>query len=242
MHSCEEYRHERFFCLPVVIFYGVSMFLKNTIMRYFFMLNFLLLGSFPVHAEEEVKTSEDSFNIKIKSLEERVNELKEKIFRSKARLMLLRETVLDGVISGAKANITHRNEMGGVFVLEQVAYSLDGSSIFSKVDVDGDLANREEFEVFNGNIVPGNHSISVYLVYRGHGYGIFSYLSGYKFRIRSSYSFTAEEGKLTSVKIVGFEKGGITTDLKDRPSVRFDVDVKKDVRKPVEQTNNQPAQ
>jgi hypothetical protein len=67
--------------------------------------------------------------------------------------------------------------------------------------------------------------VSVKLVYRGHGFGVFSYLEGYKFKVQSSHTFNAEAGKITNVKVVGFEKGGFTTDLKDRPAVRYDVDV-----------------
>ena len=166
--------------------------------------------------------------IKLRGLEERVNDLKERIFRSKARLILLRETVLNGVISGAKAQIVHRNEMGSSFTLEQVSYSLDGAPLFNKTDAEGGLDDQEEIELFNGSIVPGNHNIAVYLLYRGNGYGVFSYLKGYTFKIKSSYAFTAEEGKITTVKVVGYEQGGFTTDLKDRPAVRYDVEVKQD--------------
>jgi len=172
--------------------------------------------------------SDDDAAIRMRGLEERVNSLKEKIFRSKARLMLLRETVLNGALAGAKAKIVHRNEMGNGFVLESVSYALDGAPIFTKTDTDGDLNDVSEIELFNGSIVPGNHNLSVNMVYRGSGYGVFSYVKGYSFKIRSSYAFTAEEGKVTGVKIVGYEKGGITTDLKDRPAVRYDVEVKRD--------------
>jgi len=170
----------------------------------------------------------DDAAIRMRGLEERVNSLKEKIFRSKARLMLLRETVLNGALAGAKAKIVHRNEMGSGFVLESVSYALDGAPIFTKTDTEGDLNDVSEIELFNGSIVPGNHNLSVNMVYRGSGYGVFSYVKGYSFKIRSSYAFTAEEGKMTAVKIVGYEKGGITTDLKDRPAVRYDVEVKRD--------------
>ncbi len=57
---------------------------------------------------------------------------------------------------------------------------------------------------------------------------MFSYLEGYKFKVQSSYTFNAEATKVTTVKIVGFEKGGLTSDLKDRPAVRYDVEVAKD--------------
>jgi hypothetical protein len=96
------------------------------------------------------------------------------------------------------------------------------------VDVDGDLEKRDEFEIFNGRIVPGNHQLSVQLNYRGSGFGFFSYLEGYRFKVQSAYTFTAEAGKVTTVKVVGFEKGGITAELKDRPAIRYDVDVQRE--------------
>jgi hypothetical protein len=177
----------------------------------------------------QAQTAEEQADLKVKTLEERVNDLKEKIFRTKARLMNLQEMVIGGdITAGAKAVLVHRNEMGSSFVLESVAYALDGAPIYTKVDQEGDLDKREEFEIFNGRIVPGNHQVSVKLTYHGHGYGVFSYLEGYKFKVQSSYTFNAESGKSTSIKIVGFEKGGLTTELKDRPAVRYDVDVKKE--------------
>jgi len=60
------------------------------------------------------------------------------------------------------------------------------------------------------------------MTYRGNGFGIFSYLRGYVFNLRSSHTFHAEEGKQVRVRVVGYEKGGITTDLKDRPDIRFE--------------------
>jgi hypothetical protein len=178
---------------------------------------------------ERPVTADEAFNARVKTLEEQVVDLKEKIFRTKARLLLLQETVLGGDLSsGARAVLLHRNEMGKSFVLESVAYALDGAPVFTKLDVDGDLAKREEFEIFNGRLIPGQHQIALKLVYRGHGFGVFKYLEGYKFTVQSSYTFNAEGAKVTTVKVVSYEKGGLTTDLKDRPSVRYDIEVAKD--------------
>lgn len=177
----------------------------------------------------DAQTADEAFTTRVKTLEEQVIDLKEKIFRTKARLLLLQETVLGGDLSsGARAVIFHRNEMGSQFVLESVAYALDGAPIFTKVDAQGDLDKREEFEIFNGRIVPGNHQIAVRMVYRGHGYGIFSYLEGYKFKLQSNQTFNAEAGKVTTVKVVGYEKGGITADIKDKPAIRYDISSTKD--------------
>jgi hypothetical protein len=183
----------------------------------------------PLAVEVPAQTADEAFTTRVKTLEEQVVDLKEKIFRTKARLLLLQETVLGGDLSsGARAVIFHRNEMGAQFILESVAYALDGAPVYTKVDANGDLDKREEFEIFNGRIVPGNHQIAVRMVYRGHGYGIFSYLEGYKFKLQSNQTFNSEAGKVTTVKVVGYEKGGITADIKDKPAIRYDITSAKD--------------
>jgi len=162
-----------------------------------------------------------TYGVRLRDLEQRINDLKEQIFRSKARLSLLAETVLQGVVAGAQTTIVHENRMGSSFKLVKVVYSLDGAPIFNKADEEGGLGEREEFEVYNGSIVPGEHTLTVILEYRGHGYGIFSYLKGYTFTTTSAETFTAAEGKATLLRVVGYEKGGPTTPLGERPAIRF---------------------
>ena len=173
------------------------------------------------------EADEDAYDVRVRDLEERVNQLKMRIYQSKARLVRLQEAVMHGVVSGARARLVHRNEMGSTFKLQEAHYFLDGAPLKQMSNLDGSLADQKEIELFQGQIVPGNHQ-SVNLVYAGNGYGIFSYLKGYRFKIRSSYTFSAEEGKFTEIKVVGYERGGITTDLRERPTVRYDVDVMKD--------------
>jgi hypothetical protein len=50
---------------------------------------------------------------------------------------------------------------------------------------------------------------------------VFSYLRGYRFNVVSSHSFKAAEGSATQIRVVAYEKGNITTPLKDRPAVKF---------------------
>ena len=166
-----------------------------------------------------------AYTVRLRSLEKNVNELKEQIFRTKARLNLLKETVLGGVIGASRAIIQHKNEMGSSFRLIKAVYALDGVQIFSKSDDTGRLAEMTEFDVYNGAIQPGSHTLSVVLLYQGNGFGVFSYLKGYKFTVRSSYYFVAGEAKTTAITVVGYEKGNMTTDMNDRPQVDFRVNV-----------------
>ena len=77
--------------------------------------------------------------------------------------------------------------------------------------------------VFSGPIAPGNHTLSVVATYRGHGYGVFEYLSKYTFTARGNSTFIAGEGKLSKVDCRGYEKGGATTPLESRPAVECKV-------------------
>lgn len=162
-----------------------------------------------------------TYAVRLRDLEQRINELKEQIFRSKARLSLLAETVLQGVVAGAQAVIVHENRMSSSYRLVKAVYALDGARIFSKADEEGSLGETRDLDIYDGSIVPGEHTLTVNLEYRGHGYGIFSYLKGYRFRVRSNYSFTAPEGKAITIRVVGYEKGGPTAPLEERPDVRY---------------------
>jgi hypothetical protein len=166
-----------------------------------------------------------AYTVRLRSLEKNVNELKEQIFRTKARINLLKETVLGGVIGASRAIIRHKNEMGSSYRLTQAVYALDGVQIFSKTDDSGRLAEMTEFDIYNGAIQPGSHTLSVVMIYQGNGFGVFSYLKGYHFKVRSSYNFVAGEGKTTGLTVVGYEKGNLTTDMNDRPQVDFRVNV-----------------
>jgi len=164
-----------------------------------------------------------AYTVRLRGLEKNVNELKEQIFRTKARLNLLKETVLGGVIGASRALIRHKNEMGSSFRLIKAAFALDGVQIAAKSE--GNLAELQEFDVYNGAIQPGSHTLSVALTYQGNGFGVFSYLKGYKFNVKSSHTFVAGESKSTNITVVGYEKGNITTQLSDKPAIDFRVNV-----------------
>ena len=163
-----------------------------------------------------------SYDIKLRELEERAVGLKEKIYETKTRLMLLREQLLGDGVEEARAVIVHHNDMGASFTLERVLYYLDDEKIYFQDNHNGMLDERTLFEVYNGNVLPGNHVLSVELVYRGNG-KVFSYIDGYQFKIRSTYNFFAAKGRISRIEVVGHERGGMTTDLVQKPYVRYDV-------------------
>ena len=150
--------------------------------------------------------------------------LKERAWRAKARVGQLKEAVLGGGI-GARASIVHVNKMGSKFRLLKLVYALDGSQIFARSDESGKLHDSKRFEVLTGPVAPGSHTLSVVAIYRGNGYGVFRYLNKYKFTVRSSHTFTVDEGKSTSIQAIAFERGNATTPMEKRPAIDFKVSV-----------------
>jgi len=170
----------------------------------------------------EVSPEDIPVNLRLRRLEQRVQALKERAWRAKARVGMLKEAVLGGGV-GASATIVHKNKMGKSFRLLKLVYALDGTQIYAKSDDSGSLHRKKSIDILTGPIAPGSHTISVYAQYRGHGYGVFKYLNKYRFKVRSSHTFTASEGKGATIHVVGFEKGGVTTPLEKRPAIDFKV-------------------
>ncbi len=170
-------------------------------------------------------TTEERYDLKLRELEEKVVSLKEKIFRSKTRLMLLKERILNDVIAEAKLVVEHQNDMGSSFKPIEVHYRLDGETLKLLDNATGTLDTEDPIEIFSGNVAPGNHSLSVEMVYQGDSI-FFTYLKDYVFKLRASYTFFATKGKITQVTSTGFLKGDITYNITDRPSIKFKVDQK----------------
>jgi len=166
--------------------------------------------------------SASDYNKELLTIEEDVNSLKERVFRSKATLQLLKEIVVQGSSTGSRGSIEHVNKLGRSYTIESVSYYLDGQGKYSKVDTTGSLDDNKELKIFDGPIPPGNHNLTVHLRLRGNGFGVFSYVSNYVFNVQASTAFVAEDGKSCKVRAVINERGGIGRSFTERPGVTFE--------------------
>ena len=170
-----------------------------------------------------VKPEDMPTPVRMRRLEQKTQALKERAWQLKARMQMLKEQMLGGGV-GAQAMVTHGNEMGSSFRLISVVYALDGTQVFVRTDDAADsLYKTKSFDIFSGPIAPGNHNLAVAVTYRGHGYGVFEYLSKFTFTAKDASSFTAAEGKITRVDCRGYEKGGANTPMERRPAIECKV-------------------
>jgi hypothetical protein len=162
-----------------------------------------------------------TYNVRLRDLEARVDELKDQIRRSHTRLALLSDTILSGGAAGSRTEVAYHNEMSSAFRLVRALFVLDGAVQYNRQDDTGALADQKDIPIYSGSITPGDHTLSALLTFQGNGYGVFTYLRGYKFEVKSSHSFTAVEGKTLSVTATSYESGGVTTPLQDRPKIEW---------------------
>jgi hypothetical protein len=162
-----------------------------------------------------------TYAVRLRDLEQRVDELKDQIRRSHTRLALLSDTIIGGGAAGSRAEVEFKNEMSSAFLLTRALFVIDGQAQYNRADDSGALADQKEIPVYSGSMPPGDHTIQVALSFQGNGYGVFSYLRGYKFDVKSSHAFTAIEGKTLTITATAYEKGGVTTPLEQRPNIEW---------------------
>jgi len=200
------------------------MILRNRTLGTCFVLA-LVLVSAPLSAGEPTiapkPLDEATYAMRLRDLERRINDLKEKIRLKHTALSLLSESIFGGITAASGMDLVFVNEMSSSFHLTRLVVLYDGSPLATKTDEHDGIASKKEIPIFVDLVQSGDHTIQVLVEYRGNGHGIFSYLDGYKFEVRSSRSFTALPGKTMSLRIVGYNQGGPLTPIEEQPAIRF---------------------
>lgn len=180
----------------------------------------------PASAEDGTEVEVEKLSPeRLESYEKNLEHVRERIFKSKSRLMQLYEQLKLGNVSIVGISILHTHKVGSTFKLESISYNLDGFEVYGAInDKDNSLEKLSETPVYEGSLLPGEHLLVVDMVFRGKGYGIFSYLNQYLFKVKSRYSFNVVEGDVVTLKVESFDKGSFLTPLKERLRVKFDME------------------
>jgi hypothetical protein len=154
--------------------------------------------------------------------ERQVTELKDSVYKAKARLRELEEAVLRGKINGSKALIDFDNQAEGFFSFSAAEFYLD-DQLIQKVDGEGRKKPLDKIRVFDGAIPSGDHVLRAKILYRGSDrsiYTAFPYFKDHKFELTLNEKFGADYRKTTVVKLTALDKGYFKTDVKERLSLQ----------------------
>lgn len=176
-------------------------------------------GSPPQQDEASVPEDKQKARQQLQALKQDVSQLRSKVIHSKLTLNRIKQALSASDGSCARAVIKHRDEMGRSFKMIRLSYALDGEPLRFKYE--SAESPDPELVVQDRCVKPGSHLLSVHMVFRGRGFGVFPYLEGYKLDVRSSHSFVVPQGKRTTVKVRVFENKGITTRWEELPAVQY---------------------
>lgn len=122
----------------------------------------------------------------------------------------------------ARVRVVVENAMGESFVLVGAKLALDDRLIHDRQSEQ--LAGQKTFVVYDGVLAAGEHDLDVSLALRGQGYGVFSYLKGYRFSAKTKQRFEVDGDQRAVVRVVAHERGGPTTPLEERPAISVTVE------------------
>lgn len=153
-------------------------------MRFAVFTSLLALLSIPALARAQgAESSADA----LRRLGRGAGELRADAGQSYRRLMAIRNQLLGE--DGARVTITQESALSPLYRTLSVSYALDGQPILRRVAGEGRL--EEPLSVLDGVLGPGEHVLTVILEYQGQN--VVGYLPGYRFEVRSTYSFTVTD-------------------------------------------------
>ena len=166
-------------------------------------------------------SADREFRQNLRKLEQRIEQLKERVIETKARLLNYSQKVAKGYAAGPQVGLRVSNDLGKKFLVEKVAFYLDGHLVYVKEF--GEDENVTSLSVYRGSVLPGRHRIDVELILRGDA-GLFDFGHSARLKLESGEYFNANEGKVLQVSLVMFDRGGVFKAIETRPGVRFEIE------------------
>lgn len=178
----------------------------------------LVVSAVPTLASAQPKDDAATQRVRLQDVQSRTDEVKAQLRRIHGQLSAVSDEVFR-TESASKTEIRFKNEMSDAYRLVHVTALLDGKPLYEK---EGDtLSESKEIPVFTGALPSGDHTLVLSLQFKGHGYGVFKYLEGYTFNVKSTHVFTVAGTGPVSIGMTAYEKGDKTTALDLRPAVEW---------------------
>jgi hypothetical protein len=167
-----------------------------------------------VHAQDEMSGS--TYHVRLQDVRTRVDENQDQVRLARQRLMAISKALAGPGL--AHVDVDVNDETSSAFKLVSAKVFLDGAVQFDRHD---GIADQKTLPVFTGAIAPGDHTVRVDIVLQGNGYGIFTYLRGYKIDLTSSHTFTATSDKPLHVTATAYELTDVTVPLERRAQISW---------------------
>jgi hypothetical protein len=155
--------------------------------------------------------------IKLENIRAQTDEIQEAVRRSHQRLAALGAQAMTSSSGLAKTTLDVSNETSAAYKLVSAHVVVDGQVQLDKKELTG---AEKQLPVFMGATAPGEHTARVEVVLQGNGFGVFSYLRGFKITLSSSHTWTATTEPI-HVTATLYELNDVTVPFQQRPQVRW---------------------
>ena len=125
-------------------------------------------------------------------------------------------------VAATPLTVVYKSKVSSSYKLVRAVFEIDGEPILMRSEEKGNLADPQRWPAALASLAPGKHVLTIQLDYKGASFGLFSYLEGYRFTLRSSFDFNVSAGNGRQLTVIAYEQGGPTTPAGERLRARFE--------------------
>jgi len=173
----------------------------------------LLLVTLPI-LSASLAHADDS-QPKLSDVRNRTDEMQRQVQLAHARLAEMSKALMTPAL--AQTTIDVVDETAHAFKLASARVYVDGVLQYDRREVGA----QRQLPVFVGAMSPGEHAVKVEAVVQGNGFGVFSYLRGYKVTLTSSHTWNATTDKPLHVTATVYELNDVSIPFERRPQLRW---------------------
>lgn len=129
-------------------------------------------------------------------------------------LAVHRETGTPGAASTtAHVTLHFQNDAGHTFRLVDARFLMDGADLPMVIN---SAERGKSYIVFSGKLPFGRHTVAAHLTHQGANHGVFSYMNGYTFKVKSDELLTVRGDQPVSFSIICKERTGFNDAVERR--------------------------
>ncbi len=146
--------------------------------------------------------SESVYQNEIKEFDRIIDQINKDIKKEEKDINFLKNSLINNEISASKLVVKLLNKDSGYFKITKIKITMNGNNILTRETLD-----KKELTLFNEAATPGLYTFNFDLYVEGAGYGIFTYMKSYKFRVNRTVKIKVHDIGKSKLKIIIYKKG-----------------------------------
>jgi len=169
--------------------------------KLFFYIILVLLLSFTVYSKD--KNSDSIYKEEIKEFDNIINNINKDIKKEEKEINFLKNSLINNDISSSKLVVKLQNKDNSYFKILEAKITMNGNEIYNNKNID-----KKNITIFNNSSDPGTYTFYFDLLVTGSGYGIFTYMKSYKFRVKRTIKVEVHSLGKSELEFIIYKKEG----------------------------------